>query len=287
MLDARGRCDSNRPRSGTWLKTIMAFSVGLLGALAVSVQADATGYCPTARGVNPTKGTISALLSGAAVRHDLPSYVVKAVAYQESGWQQFSPNGELICNPDSGVADGLPGGIGIMQITGSTATAYDINRLATDIAYNIDVGATVLAAKWTSWSKNSDGFADDPREIIENWLYTLRGYNGAWGYAFQVAALVRNPPAALSGLAPAFPFSLATDTGRSGSSGESMGRSWGGHSYSGRQRSYTQLANRRSIGCVGDGCWGVEYEGGCVDFVCGVGGDSEWDGCGFGVLASW
>jgi hypothetical protein len=211
MLDARGRCDSNRPRSGTWLKTIMAFSVGLLGALAVSVQADATGYCPTALGVNPTKGTISALLSDAAVRHDLPSYVVKAIAYQESGWQQFSPSGELICNPDPGVADGLPGGIGIMQITGSTATAYDINRLATDIAYNIDVGATVLAAKWTTWSKNSDGFADDPREIIENWLYTLRGYNGAWGYAFQVAALVRNPPAALSGLAPAFPFSLATD----------------------------------------------------------------------------
>ena len=52
---------------------------------------------------------VNTMLTKAALEADIPPEVVKAVAAQESGWNQFKMNGEPNISNDKG--------IGIMQIT--------------------------------------------------------------------------------------------------------------------------------------------------------------------------
>ena len=62
--------------------------------------------------------------------------------------------------------------IGIMQINTSVRT--DIDRLMTDIDYNIEIGAKILDGKW----KLAPGIGDRDRNVLENWYYAIWAYNG-------------------------------------------------------------------------------------------------------------
>jgi soluble lytic murein transglycosylase-like protein len=89
---------------------------------------------------NPSIKEINKLLTEAAIKYDVPPEVVKAIAEQESGWRQFKDG-----KPYTDESDDRPG-YGIMQVTDTAG--FDVERLKTDIVYNIEIGIEILNEKW-------------------------------------------------------------------------------------------------------------------------------------------
>ncbi|RIE17167.1 stalk domain-containing protein [Candidatus Cryosericum septentrionale] len=118
-------------------------------------------------GANPPVTYIRACLKAAALRYNVPSVILMAIAYQESGWRQFDANGNTVIGSETTSLD-----IGIMQINSSGRS--DVDRLMTDIDYNIDTGAKILDSKW----KLAPGIGDRDRNILENWYYAIWAYSG-------------------------------------------------------------------------------------------------------------
>ena len=121
----------------------------------------------TPLGTNPPVTYIRASLKAAALRYNIPSVILMAIAYQETGWRQFDANGNTVLGSNATSQD-----IGIMQINSSGRN--DIARLMTDIDYNIDTGAKMLDGKW----KLTPGIGDRDRNVLENWYYAIWAYNG-------------------------------------------------------------------------------------------------------------
>ncbi|KKB40405.1 S-layer homology domain-containing protein [Bacillus thermotolerans] len=157
-----------------WLKAgVLAL---LAGGLAVPGHASAdipdwasscAAYGELEPGENPSFQHANCLLTSAALDKGIPPEVVKAVATQEKGdWKQFEANGKAVVSGDNG--------IGIMQITNQTA--YNQERLKTDIYYNIEKGIEIL--------DNMYRRADLPKikgagkQVIENWYFPVMAYNG-------------------------------------------------------------------------------------------------------------
>jgi len=120
-----------------------------------------------ARGANPPDTYIRARLKDAALRYNIPSVILMAIAYQESGWRQFDANGDTVVGLNATSQD-----VGIMQI--NTASRGDVDRLMSDIDYNIETGAKILDGKW----KLAPGIGDRDRNVLENWYYAIWAYNG-------------------------------------------------------------------------------------------------------------
>lgn len=109
----------------------------------------------------------------------IPPSVLSAVAWVESGWRQFTPQGRPLVSFDFGY--------GIMQVTSGMAGAFgqvngsvdpDVqSQIASDTVYNIAYGARLLAQKWEKTPQVGDG---NPA-TVENWYYALWAYNG-WGW---------------------------------------------------------------------------------------------------------
>lgn len=118
-------------------------------------------------GTNPPDTSIRARLKDAALRHNIPSVILMAIAYQESGWRQFDAGGNPIIGTNATSQD-----VGIMQI--NTSGRNDVDRLMSDIDYNIDIGARILDGKW----KVTPGIGDGDRNVLENWYYAIWAYNG-------------------------------------------------------------------------------------------------------------
>jgi hypothetical protein len=118
--------------------------------------------------VNPSPAAIRALLYDAAVVHDIPPKILYAVAWQESTWRQFDAAGAPLISGD--------GGIGIMQVTSITPD-MDVDRLKTDIAYNIDVGASILDEKWTYAPLVFPVIGGGDRRCYEDWFFAVWAYN--------------------------------------------------------------------------------------------------------------
>ncbi|TYS85255.1 cell wall-binding repeat-containing protein [Rossellomorea aquimaris] len=146
-------------------------AVALTATLASPINSKAAGY------ENPSKYEINRLLTEAAMKYDVPAEIVKAVAAEESGWKQFTSDGEPNISGD--------GGIGIMQVTDTAG--YDVERLKNDIAFNIESGIKILNEKWelgekgiTNWDRSTSipTVGDNERDIIENWYFALLAYNG-------------------------------------------------------------------------------------------------------------
>ncbi|MCA0150327.1 cell wall-binding repeat-containing protein [Rossellomorea vietnamensis] len=146
-------------------------AVALTATLASPITSKAAGY------ENPSKYEINRLLTEAAMKYDVPAEVVKALAAEESGWKQFTADGEPNISGD--------GGIGIMQVTNTDG--YDVERLKSDIAFNIEAGIKILNKKWelgekglTDWDRSTSipTVGDNERDIIENWYFTILAYNG-------------------------------------------------------------------------------------------------------------
>jgi putative cell wall-binding protein len=147
-------------------------------ALAATIANPSVSTVKAADYENPSIKEINKLLTEAAIRNDVPPEVVKAIAEQESGWRQFK-DGE----PYTDESEDRPG-YGIMQVTDTAG--YDVERLKTDIVYNIEKGIGILNKKWelgekglTNWTSSSiPTVGDNDRDIIENWYFAILAYNG-------------------------------------------------------------------------------------------------------------
>ncbi|HZL82626.1 MAG TPA: stalk domain-containing protein [Candidatus Deferrimicrobium sp.] len=139
----------------------------LVVAILLSLSVGPGTALGTPLGVNPPVTYIRASLKAAALRYNVPSVILMAIAYQETGWRQFDANGNTVTGSDASSVD-----MGIMQINSSGRT--DVARLMTDIDYNIDTGAKMLDGKW----KLTPGIGDRDRNVLENWYYAIWAYNG-------------------------------------------------------------------------------------------------------------
>ena len=119
------------------------------------------------RGTNPPDTSIRSRLKDAALRYNIPSVLLMAIAYQESGWRQFDASGNTVVGLNATSQD-----VGIMQI--NTSGRNDVDRLMTDIDYNIETGAKILDGKW----KLAPGIGDRDRNVLENWYFAIWAYNG-------------------------------------------------------------------------------------------------------------
>jgi hypothetical protein len=117
---------------------------------------------------NPSSTVIRAYLKEMALKYNIPSVILMGIAYTESGWRQFDSSGNPVINYNSQTSFD----IGIMQI--NSVGKSDIDKLKTDIFYNIEVGAKILDGKW----KITPGIGDRDRNVLENWYYAVWAYNG-------------------------------------------------------------------------------------------------------------
>ncbi|UOQ45684.1 cell wall-binding repeat-containing protein [Halobacillus salinarum] len=157
---------------------------------------------------NPSYAEISRILTEEAIKADIPPEVVKAIAFQESGWQQYwskgntpvswytNQDGTLHCENWDGTNLKLGFdciGIGIMQVSdyrylqdGDAKDDY-VERLKEDIRFNIREGLKILEQKWNYYKIRSSSSNDFPyiptinnndRDVIENWYFAVMAYNG-------------------------------------------------------------------------------------------------------------
>ncbi|KYF95534.1 hypothetical protein BE20_45050 [Sorangium cellulosum] len=109
-----------------------------------------------------------------------PCELLKAIAMQESGWQQF-------CAPDrpmdqagasSRTIISFDCGYGASQITsgmrGGDSPDFDPRRVAADPTYNAATGTHILAMKW----KATRCVGDRQPAIVEHWYSAVWAYNG-------------------------------------------------------------------------------------------------------------
>ncbi len=120
--------------------------------------------------VNPSPAEIRAKLSAAAVARNIPPKILYGIAYQESRWQQFGVNGYPLIGYDGK-------GIGIMQVT-TIPAGVDVDRLKTDIDYNIAVGADILVAKWRYAPSVFPVIGEGDPHCYEDWFFAVWAYNG-------------------------------------------------------------------------------------------------------------
>ena len=139
----------------------------LVVAIVLSLSAGPGTALSAPLGTNPPVTYIRACLKAAALRYNVPSVILMAIAYQETGWRQFDANGNTVLGLNTTSQD-----IGIMQI--NSWGRNDIDRLMTDIDYNIDTGAKMLDGKW----KLTPDIGDRDRNVLENWYYAIWAYNG-------------------------------------------------------------------------------------------------------------
>jgi MYXO-CTERM domain-containing protein len=103
-----------------------------------------------------------------------PCILLKAIYLTESSWRQFCDSGRTVVAFDCGY--------GIAQVTSGMrpgeTSAFDPNRVASSPAYNVSVGAAILADKWRA----SACVGDNNPDVIEDWYFAVWGYNG---FAFK------------------------------------------------------------------------------------------------------
>jgi MYXO-CTERM domain-containing protein len=103
-----------------------------------------------------------------------PCILLKSIYVTESNWRQFCSTNQTVISFDCGY--------GIAQVTSGMrrgeTSAYDAARVASSAAYNVSVGAAILAGKWTIGACVG---SNDPG-VVEHWYFATWGYNG---FAFQ------------------------------------------------------------------------------------------------------
>ncbi|MEL1133790.1 cell wall-binding repeat-containing protein [Desulfitobacterium sp. THU1] len=118
--------------------------------------------------VNPSYDEINQLFEEVAKEKAIPSVILKAIAFKESSWRQFDKLGNpIVSRPDHPA-------IGIMQVaTYNDNDLETIEKLRTDIGFNIRRGADLLNEKW----KFTPTIGDGDRNKLENWYFALWAYN--------------------------------------------------------------------------------------------------------------
>jgi hypothetical protein len=116
--------------------------------------------------------SISDLIIAQAEAQGIPPAIALAVAQQESGIQQWTPNGNLVM--------GGAGDTGVFQIIPSTAAGLGIDP--TDLNQNVQGGVSLLAQLYAQYG---------------NWVSALSAYNSgsptrSTGYANSVLGIASN-----------------------------------------------------------------------------------------------
>lgn len=138
------------------LLVLPSFTVPALGA-------EVQGY------QNPSLEETARKLEVIARSKQIPSAILKVIAFCESGWRQFDKNGNVVIGKSSSNPS-----LGIMQITSYNASDNElVEKLKYDIEFNIAYGADLLNAKWDMVPKIGDG----DRNKLENWYFALWAYN--------------------------------------------------------------------------------------------------------------
>lgn len=126
-----------------------------------------------------TRSQVHQLLYQVAATHHLPSRLLLAIAWEESGWNQH--------------VIAWDGGIGVMQLMPYTAMSINastgLQRDPYDLLDNLNLGATYLSWLWNS-------FHGDLQEVISaynegGWSVSHRGIFN-WNYVNNVMALMNN-----------------------------------------------------------------------------------------------
>lgn len=118
---------------------------------------------------NPSLEEIAGIFDRVGKEKQIPPVILKAIAYTESGWRQWDNNGNVVS-----ASWGSTPNIGIMQVGSYNPNNTDlVNRLKTDISFNIEYGADILLSKWNATPRIGDG---DPNKL-ENWYFALWAYN--------------------------------------------------------------------------------------------------------------
>lgn len=189
-----------------------AFAAAMLVAGRADAQCPRSGACPPctmcrvapARGANPSVTEMSSLFDQVAagpraygalgwnfggrdtlgagagwctgsgrrdtVAASFPCVLLKAIYLTESSWRQFCTDQQTVISFDCGY--------GIAQVTSGMrrgeTSAYDANRVASSAAYNVSVGAAILADKWRA----SPCIGGNDPDVIEHWYFATWGYNG-------------------------------------------------------------------------------------------------------------
>jgi len=134
---------------------------------------------------NPGTDEINLLIEEIAVEKEIPSILLKVIAFKESTWRQFDKQG----NPVMGTNTAHPA-IGIMQVASyKDEDAATIEKLKTDIEFNIRTGADLLNEKWNFTPRIGDG----DRNKLENWYFALWAYN-IWSDKNNPNVLAANTP---------------------------------------------------------------------------------------------
>ncbi|MCR4315965.1 MAG: N-acetylmuramoyl-L-alanine amidase [Planctomycetes bacterium] len=132
-------------------------------------------------GTNPTPAQLWTHMQQLGTQYNVPPEIIACVASQESDCKQWDSNGDFVYNKTEWRNKNVtPPGLGMMQLTGSTATAFDTDRLVTDVWYNIEAGVRVLVDKWNLCEKSLKVFAtpNPDRMVLENWWHPIHAYNG-------------------------------------------------------------------------------------------------------------
>ncbi|MCC5909236.1 MAG: S-layer homology domain-containing protein [Clostridiaceae bacterium] len=114
-----------------------------------------------------THEEIEAIIEEVAKEKEIPSVILKAIAWKESNYRQFDSNGNPLVSG---------GNTGIMQIN-RVHRHLDQERLRHDIRYNIEAGADILLGRWNATSIYPTVGDRDPN-VLEHWYFALWGYNG-------------------------------------------------------------------------------------------------------------
>ncbi|MBM7681901.1 hypothetical protein JOD43_002073 [Pullulanibacillus pueri] len=126
---------------------------------------------------NPSWNEISDYLTQKAIEHNIPPEIVKAIAWQESGWRQFTTSGDPVIGFDGR-------GLGMMQITLSQSVLDSQpgleNQLKYDWKANVDYGLNILDEKWGYGGKANltPTINDNDKKNIVNWYFAIMAYNG-------------------------------------------------------------------------------------------------------------
>lgn len=155
----------------TLLTTQTLLQPALLKAATQAVSDPANQTDPTNSTVlkNPSLDEINLKLETIAKEKGIPSLLLKVIAFKESTWRQFDSQG----NPILGSSSTHPA-LGIMQVaTYKDDDKETIEKLKSDIDFNIRMGADLLNEKWRFTPKIGDG----DRNKLENWYFALWAYN--------------------------------------------------------------------------------------------------------------
>ncbi len=177
-----------------------------------------SGYVGPFTGSNPSLSDIKDEIATLSATYNVPCEIIAAVAYHESiGLYQFGSDNFVVHNkPEcqsifNGQSTNAPPGLGLMQLTGATATNPNFNcnanGLIIDWRCNLDAGVQVLKSKYEYAAGLDPACIRDlelnNRDVLENWYYAIRYYNGYQEqnttYLDQIYLLISNPPARLSG----------------------------------------------------------------------------------------